>query len=77
MMVKTAPDLNGDGCAGLIIAMGGGEDREHAGSVGGARMAAREQHYLVRRGVKYRSFSKAQRRQASRSLALLPTHPAS
>ena len=54
MMVRVAPDASWNGCAGLIIAMGGGEDRKHAGSVGGARMAAREQHYLVRRGVKYR-----------------------
>ena len=54
MMMKVFPDLNGDGCAGLIIAMGGGEDREHAGSVDGARMAVREPHYPVLTGVKYR-----------------------
>ena len=53
MMVKTAPDLNGDGCAGLIIAMGGGEDREHAGSVDGARMAAREPRAYLSRVTEY------------------------
>ena len=53
MMVRVAPDASWNGCAGLIIAMGGGEDREHAGSVDGDRMAAREPRAYLSRVTEY------------------------
>ena len=53
MVVRVAPDGSRGGCAGLIIAMGGGEDREHAGSVGGARMAVRDPRAYLSRVTEY------------------------